>query len=72
MGAKKGNARTAANKKRPQKIRMLDGKVVKPCWFDGRATNKGKYMAGEINEQLILNEKGIPLPYKSIGQSVYA
>lgn len=70
MGAKKGATRTAANKKIPQRVRMLGDKVVTLVMFDGKNTGRGKYMAGMINEQIILDEKGNPLPYKSIGQLV--
>lgn len=63
-------AKTAAGKK-TQRVRMYEGKVVKPVLFDGKNTGLGKYMAASIDDVLVINPKtGKPYEYKSLGESV--
>jgi hypothetical protein len=51
-----------------QKVRMLNGAVVKQVLYNGKSIGWGKYMAGEINGQLVVDEKGKPMYYAEIGQ----
>lgn len=62
-------AKTAANKQKAS-VRMLDGKVVRPALFNGRAAGMGKYFAGEVEGKLVTDENGVPLKLKEIGQLV--
>jgi hypothetical protein len=45
---------------------MYQGKEMKPCLYDGRAVGKGKYMAGTIDGEIILDLNGKPMPYRTI------
>jgi hypothetical protein len=61
----------AGNKNNPsvrqiQAKKMYQGKEMKPCLYDGRAVGKGKYMAGTIDGEIILDLNGKPMPYRTI------
>lgn len=51
-------------------IRMLDGKKVVPCLYNGRACGHGKYFAAMVGDQLIVDEHGKPLPFNGAGEMV--
>jgi hypothetical protein len=53
-----------------QKYRMLEGKPVKAVLFNGRAQGGGKYMTGEVDGKLVLDEQGQPEHYNKIGELV--
>lgn len=50
------------------RIRMLNGVVVKPCFYNGTALGHGKYFTGEVNGKLVTDSTGKPLPFHSIGK----
>lgn len=52
------------------RVRMLDGKVVQNCLYNGIASGHGKYFAAMIDGQLVLDESGRPLPFKQVGDLV--
>lgn len=59
-------AKTASNKKGPQRVRKLNGELVKPCLYNGRAVGGGKYLAAmKVNGDLVLDEQGVPVQYRS-------
>jgi hypothetical protein len=50
------------------RLRKLNGKVVKPVLFNGRAVGGGKYMAGEVDGKLVMIDgTDIPAKLRSIG-----
>jgi len=49
------------------RMRMFEGKVVKPVLYAGRHEGHGTYMAGAIEGELVCDKNGKPLPFKSIG-----
>ena len=51
-----------------QRTRKIDGQIVRPVLYNGRAVGHGKYLAGEVNGQLVLDESGRPLQYRILGQ----
>lgn len=52
------------------RVRMLNGKVVQNCLYNGIATGHGKYFAAMVDGQLILDDTGRPLPFRSVGELV--
>lgn len=50
------------------RVRKLDGKVVKTVLYNGRALGHGQYFAGSVDDKLVLDEAGKPLPYRQVGQ----
>lgn len=52
------------------RVRMFNGKVVQNCLYNGIATGHGKYFAAMVDGQLILDETGRPLPFRSVGELV--
>lgn len=55
-----------------QKVRMLDGVVVQSVKFVGhtRPGYGGTYMAGRVNDVLIVDDNGKPIPFSRIGELV--
>jgi hypothetical protein len=47
--------------------RMLNGKVVQNCLYNGIASGHGKYFAAMVDGQLIVDENGRPLPFREVG-----
>lgn len=47
--------------------RFLNGKEVRPVMYMGRIHGHGKYVAGMIDNQMILDASGKPVRYRSIG-----
>ena len=45
---------------------IYKGQEYKPCLYDGRAVGKGMYMVGAINGDMIVNERGEPIPFRAI------
>lgn len=63
-------AKTGANKnKSTLRIRMLDGNVVVNTLYNGE---HGKYFAGTVKGELVLDESGHPENFKNIGELVQA
>jgi len=64
-------AKTGSNKKHTnQRTRMLDGKKVIAVLYNGRALGHGKYFTGEVDNKLICDDNGKPLPIKEIGNLI--
>ena len=51
--------------KGPQRLRMLNGKQVKPTRYDGPY---GKFMAATLNDQIIRDNNGRPLEFRQTGK----
>lgn len=62
-GAKTGGNKNTAT----LKVRKLDGKVVRPVLYNGQGIGAGKYFTGEVDGKLVLNEAGLPIPLREIG-----
>ena len=61
----------AGNKNNPsvrqfERKKLYQGKEMKACLYDGRAVGRGKYMAGTVDGDMILDTNGKPMPYRSI------
>lgn len=50
--------------------RVLNGEVVKPVLYNGFNAGHGKYFAAEVKGQLMMDETGKPLPFRSVGELV--
>lgn len=50
-----------------QRVRKLDGKLVKPVLYNGRAVGHGKFFAASIDGELLLDETGKPIPIREVG-----
>lgn len=61
----------APTKKTPQKVRMYDGSVVRPVLYNGKNIGHGKYLAGEVQGELICDDAGVPYQYREVGQMAY-
>lgn len=53
-----------------QRTRMLDGKKVRGVLYNGRASGQGKFMAAEVDGQMIMDSQGKPLPFNQVGELV--
>lgn len=62
MAAPKSNSN-----KSNQKVRKLNGQVVRSVLYNGKAIGYGKYFAAEVNGQLLLDESGRPLEFRTTG-----
>ena len=49
-----------------QKKRFYKGQEVRASLYVGRAVGQGTYMSAAINNELICDENGKPLPFRSI------
>jgi hypothetical protein len=49
-----------------QKKRFYKGQEVRPSLYVGKAVGQGTYMSAAINNELICDENGKPLPFRSI------
>ena len=49
--------------------RLLNGKEVIPVLYYGKPVGHGKYMSGKVNNEMICDSNGKPLPYRGIGVS---
>lgn len=56
-----------SGKKVKGKVRMFDGKEVQVVLYNGRAQGHGKYFAGAVDNNLILDENKRPVPYRNFG-----
>lgn len=52
------------------RIRMLNGKTVQTCLYNGSAIGHGKFFAAMVDGQIILDNKGRPVPFRSVGDLV--
>jgi hypothetical protein len=53
-----------------QRVRKLDGQVVRSVLYNGRALGHGKYFAAEVAGQLLCDETGRPLQFRDVGELV--
>ena len=67
MAAKHGSSGKGAE---GQKVRKHNDKVVKPCWYNGRALGHGAYFAAMVENDLITDENGKPYQFRDVGQVV--
>ena len=49
------------------RVRKLDGKLVKPILYNGRAVGHGKFFAASIDGEMLLDETGKPIPILQAG-----
>lgn len=61
-------SRTPATTKNVKKnsYRMLNDKEVRPVKYFGKHAGHGTYMAGTVDGELVRDNTGRPLPYKTI------
>lgn len=57
--------KTSKFPKSKQKVRMLNGKVVKPIAFGPKMK-----MVAEVDGEILRDQDGNPLPFKSVGELV--
>lgn len=79
--AAQASSKTGQSKKNPGRVRRLDGLVVKPFLFDGRAGGYGKYWAGyrpdntkkdqTVWDAAVLDEDGRPVEFRLCGVLSY-
>ena len=50
------------------KVRKFEGKIVKPCLYNGKWLGHGKYLAAMIDDQLVLDKDGKPILFHSLGR----
>ena len=62
MGISKNNP----GQRQEQKKRFYKGQEVRPSLYVGKAVGQGTYMSAAINNELICDENGKPLPFRSI------
>lgn len=55
-------------KQENERVWKLNGKVVKPCLYNGSAIGHGKYYAAEVDGQLIYDDAGRPAHFRSVGR----
>lgn len=48
--------------------RYLGDKEVKPAWYHGSREGHGNYMGGHVDDRLVEDANGKPLPFKQIGE----
>ena len=67
-----GPAKTAIKKNQSEKVkvRMLNGRKVQLCLYNGRAVGHGKYYAAMLDDKLIEDQNGRPLEYNAVGELV--
>lgn len=65
------SAKIGSGKKQPQKVRKLEGKLVKMVLYNGRNLGHGKYFAGEVDGKLVEDANGKPVQFRSIGELVW-
>lgn len=64
----KGSKNDMTNRGRKASLRTFNGSEVEPVKYDGSAFNHGQYMAGRYKDRtkgdgLIVDAKGMPIPY---------
>jgi len=62
MGVSKNNP----GMRQEQIKRFYKGQEVRPSLYVGRAVGQGTYMSAAINGELICDENGKPMPFRSI------
>jgi len=62
MGISKNNPGT----RQEQKKKIYKGVELRPTLYVGSAVNKGRYLAGAINGELICDAAGVPLQLAKI------
>jgi len=50
-----------------QKVRKLNGVIVRRVLYNGRGVGHGKYFTGEVDDILIVDDNGKPVPIEKIG-----
>jgi len=62
-----GSKNNAAKRTKESSYKTIDGKVVTPVLYAGKALGHGKYIAGHLEGKLVMDSSGAkPLPYKAI------
>ncbi|MGZ8924580.1 MAG: hypothetical protein ACXW2E_01725 [Nitrososphaeraceae archaeon] len=54
--------------KGPQRVRMYEGKIIKPTLYVG---SFGRYMAATLNDQILKDSNGRPLEFRQAGELVW-
>ena len=49
----------------PTRNRLHDGKTVMPVSYCGAGAGFGNYMAGMVNGETVLDERGKPIPFRN-------
>lgn len=57
-----------SRKGEPQTKRMLDGQEVRPTLYAGSSIGQGNYMSGTVNDELVRDSNGKPVPLRGIGK----
>ena len=48
--------------------RWVDDNVVIPASYDGTTVGRGKFMTGMVNNKIVEDKNGCPLPLRKIGE----
>lgn len=62
----KGKGNNTAGRVKISNYKTLNGKTVRPVLYAGRSIGHGHYMAGMVDDVLVTDKNGIPIPYKQI------
>jgi hypothetical protein len=63
-----GKGNNTSGRAKITSYKVMNGKTVVPVLYAGKnAGHGGTYMAGTIDNQLVTDSVGRPLPYKAIG-----
>ncbi|TFH09133.1 MAG: hypothetical protein E4H14_05055 [Candidatus Thorarchaeota archaeon] len=63
-------AKTAIKKIEGLRKWMLDDKEIKPVLYVGRAVGHGRYFACMVDGVMVLDNDGVPVPFRQLGQLV--
>lgn len=66
----KGKGNNTAGRVKTNNYKVIKGQVVKPVLYAGRSIGHGQYMAGTINDKLVVDSTGKPLAYAQISELV--
>jgi len=61
-----GISKNIPGQRQEQIKRFYNGQEVRPSLYVGRAVGQGTYMSAAINNELICDENGKPLPFRNI------
>lgn len=64
--ARKSNATARRREKIVSTYKQINGKDIKPTWYYGKLVGNGAYFAGTVDNKLICDNNGIPIPYRNI------
>ena len=60
-----GGRRSTYRERAPNRQRVYGGKVVTPVHYSGSQVGHGNYMAGMVNNEIVRDESGKPIPFHS-------